>query len=242
MTYANMLFGPEGEQFNTYAAASQRWPLGTLMQLQDGRKYRFASAGGSTLVIGNLLQSAANVANHVDTTAVASAVGARTPTTTLGATAATANQYAEGYFNVSVAPGSGQVYAVDNHLAVASAGILTANLAAGHAIRVALTTTSRVDLIANPYKSVIQAPATTPTGVTAGAAVSAPTTTQHGWVQTSGMASILTAGTAVLGEPVSTSGTAGAAMPSAAATDAQAGTVQRVAASTAWSDVNLTID
>ena len=240
MAYPNQLYGPEGEQFNTYGATQQRWPFATLLQLQDGRSYRFARAGGSTLVIGNALQSAANAASDVDVTAIAAAVGARS-LDAITTNPTVLNRYAEGYVAVSVAPGSGQVYAIDNHLAGTTAAI-TFNFAAGHSIRVALTTTSRLDFIANPYKSVIQSPATTPTGAHAGVAVSAPTTTQHCWVQSSGLASVLTAGTVVLGEPVTTSGTAGAVMPSAAATDAQFGIVQRVAASTAWSDVYVTID
>ena len=63
MSYPSIeIYGPEGEQYNTYAAASQRWPFGTALRAQDGRMYRFARAGGATLVIGDLLTAAANVA------------------------------------------------------------------------------------------------------------------------------------------------------------------------------------
>ena len=109
MAYPTVLYGPDGEQFNTYAATpinAQRWPFGTQMTLQDGRKYRFCSAGGSTLTIGDIEQSSANVTNDQGRTGIAAAVGARAPTLTLGG-ATTQNLYAEGYFMISVTPGAG---------------------------------------------------------------------------------------------------------------------------------------
>src|SRR3990167_2210890 len=111
MSYPNVLFGPEGEQFNTYAVPARggrgRWPLGTQLLLQDGRKYRFATAGATTLVIGDINQGAANVANDQGRTGIAAAIGDRAPTLTTGA-AVTANKYAEGFFTISVTPGAGQ--------------------------------------------------------------------------------------------------------------------------------------
>lgn len=234
---------PNGEQFNTYASTDERWPVGTLGYLQDGRAYRFSQAGGSTLVIGNVIAAVAPVANHVNLTAAATAVGSRTIACALGATAMTANQYKNGWINVSVAPGSGQMYAIPAHAAVASSGTFTASLDAGDAVRVALTTTSRLDLIANPYRGVIQAPATTLTSPPVGVAVSAPTTGQFCWIQVLGPASVLTAGTVVIGEQViAPTGTAGACGPNSvggAETEAIIGRVLRVAATTAWSTIDL---
>ena len=248
MAYPSLLYGPDGEQFNVYVATGlnpQRWPFGTQMIMQDGRKFRFAMAGGSTLVIGDLLTAAANVANDVGRTGIAAAIGARSPTLTLGG-ATTANLYAEGYWLNSVTPGGGDSYVIDNHLAGTTA--VAFNLAAGHAIRTALTTTTRVDLIENPYKSVIQTPVTTTTAAPVGVAVSAPTTTQYCWIQTAGMASVLTSGTVVLGSPVNNIQVAGAVGPPENTTVATlakqlvVGICQRVAASGAWSDIKLTLD
>ena len=84
----NQLFGPDGEQFNLYS--TQRWPLGTRLQMQDGRTFRFAKAGGTILVVGDLLTAAANVANDVNRAGIATAAGSRAPTLTTGA-AVTAN-------------------------------------------------------------------------------------------------------------------------------------------------------
>jgi len=162
------LFGPDGEQFNIYA--TQRWPYGTKLELQDGRAFRFVKAGGTLLVIGDLLTAAANVANDVGRTGIAAAAGSRAPTLTLGG-ATTANLYAEGFWNTSVAPGGGESRKIDNHLAGTTAVVF--NLAPGHSIGTAVTTTSRIDLIKNPYDGVIQTPVTTTTGAPNGVAVSA---------------------------------------------------------------------
>ena len=240
------IYGLDGEQYNLYTAATdepvvRRWPYGTQLEMQDGRAYRFAMAGGTLIVIGDLLQSPANVADDVGRTGIAAALGARSPTLTTGS-AVTANEYSEGFFVVSVDPGKG-LYAIDNHLAGTTA--VAYNLAAGHAIRVAaLTTTSRVDLIRNPYKGVIQAPATTPTAAPAGVAVSAiAATTGCGWVQTKGLAAVLTSGSLIIGNRAVASIGAGAVGPQAGAglaiAEIDIGTVQRVAASGAWSTIRL---
>jgi len=246
MAYPNVLYSPEGEQYNMYtgvgvAGSGTRWPWGTQLVAQDGRKYRYARAGGSLLVIGDVLQTAATVANDVGRTGIAADLGARSPTLTTGA-AITANYYAQGYFVVDVDPGKG-LYVIDNHLAGTTATAF--NLAAGHAIRIAaLTTTSRVSLIANPYKGLIQFPATTPTGVVAGIAVSAlAATTGEGWVQTAGTAAVLTSGTLILGNIGVTTVGAGAAAPGSSTSqilkEQVVGQVIRVAASGAWSTIRL---
>src|SRR5206468_3746399 len=132
------VLGAEGEQLRSYSDA--RWPLGTRLQLQDGREFRFALAGGSALVAGNLQQAAANTANHQGINpAAAVAVGARAVTVTLGATAAAANEYAGGYLVVEGTAGQGYAYLVDSHPAANSGASLTLTLAAGHSVQVALT-------------------------------------------------------------------------------------------------------
>jgi len=245
----NNLYIPEGEQYSTYAApgaiasmdGGQRWPLGTQACAQDGRKYRFARAAGTAIAPGDLLQAAANAASDVNVTAIAVAAASRS-LTAITTNPTVINRYAEGYVNVSVTPGAGQSYLINDHAAGTTAAI-TFNLAAGHSIRVALTTTSRLDFIANPYKSVMEAPVTTGTAVKVGVAVSTPGTTLHCWVQTRGIASVFTSGTLVLGCPAAYIQVARAVGPVAAvATDAIVGFVQRVSAGSAWSDIFLTID
>lgn len=235
----------EGEAFATYAATDERWPCGTIGHVGSGRLFRFAKAGGATLVIGNVIQAAAPVANHVNLTAVATAIGATTIDCALGATAAVIDQYKDGYVSVSVTPGAGQVYVIKTHPANAGSATLTVTLQPGAGVRVALTTTSRIDLITNPYRGVIQAPVTTLTAQVVGVAVSAPTTTKYCWIQTRGIASVLTSGTVIIGEQViSPAGAAGAVGPNSGGgseTESIVGRVARVAATTAWSSIDLSI-
>lgn len=237
---------------NTYAGATsgasllsgERYPVGTLGTTQDGRWFRFAQNGGVTLVPGNLLCGVAPVTNHVGNTATATAAGATTVTFTQGNTAVTQNQYKDGYLVISVTPGAGYSYPISSHDAVPSATAYAWPLNAD-SVQVALTTTSRIDLVANPYRGVIQAPATVLISNPVGVAVSAPTANQYCWIQVEGVCGVLTAGTLVAGNrAVNAYATAGAVAPETAvaatsATENTIGQVVRVAASTAWSTIDL---
>lgn len=188
-----------------------RCALGTPATSSDGRTFRYCLAGASDLVAGNVIQSSAIVANHLANTPPAVAIGATTFTYTPGASTGVANQYAGGYLQVDTTPGNGYTYQVSGHAAIASSTAFTLNLT--DSIQVALTSSSRVGLIANPYRAVIQFPVTTATGSYAGVAPCIITAAQYGWLQTGGMASVLIAGTPALGALVMTpSSVAGSAV------------------------------
>lgn len=232
------------EARSTYASSvNSQWPAGTLGVTQDGRWFRFARAGASTLVPGNVLAGPAPVTNHVGNTAVATAAGLNTVTFTQGGTAITQNQYKDGWLVVSVTPGAGFTYGISDHAAVGSAASNAYPLAPGESVQVALTTTSRLDLISNPYRGVIQAPITTLTSNPVGVAVSAPTTGQWCWIQVQGVCGVLTSGTLIIGEnAISPAGAAGAVGPNSSGgseTEVVIGQVVRVAATTAWSSIDL---
>lgn len=202
---AVIIGGSAGREYETHS--TQRYPVGTQMVMQDGRKFRYAKAGASTLVVGDLQQAPANITNHLGLTPTAAAVGDRSLTVTLGATAATKDQYADGYAVVLTAAGGMMPIASNPAIGSAQAGTLV--LKSG--VKVAIpATASTIDLVANPFRGVIQHP-TTQTGIAVGVAVSAITAAHFGWVQTSGPAAVLTDGTVVLGDSVMPSnGTAGA--------------------------------
>lgn len=195
--------------------------LGTLGRTRDGRYFRFARAGAVLLVPGNILQSPAIVPNHLGLTAAAAAIGLTTPiVVTPGATLGTLQQYAEGLLGVDTTPGNGFQYGIGGHPAFASATAFNLQLESDDAIQVALTTSSRYGLIANPYNGVIQMPVTTATGVYVGVCVSPIPVAGFGWVQVGGLASPLINGTPALGSTVIavSATTAGAADIAAAAT------------------------
>lgn len=195
------------------SSATQAHPLGTRGYTKDGRRFRYAQCGGTATVAGSMYQSAAPLANHLANTPPAVAIGATSFTYTPGATAGAANLYAEGYLQVDTTPGNGYTYQVSGHAAIVSATAFTLNLV--DPIQVALTTSSRVGLIANPFKNVIVA-ATTVTAPVVGGAPCVIAASEYGWLQTWGPFSGLINGTPGVGIGVVSSATTAGALDVAA--------------------------
>lgn len=209
---------PQGAGQALYtSSATQAHQLGERLVTADGRVFRYAKAGAADLVAGNWLQSPAQIANHQNIAVqAAAAIGATQISVTLGATAATANQYAGGQAVVTVTPGLGQALNILSHPVHAGSGTLVLTLA--EPLRVALTTSTRIDLIPNPYNGVIQSPITTLTGAVAGVATYIIVATEYGWIQRSGPAGALIAGTPAVGSAIVLPGSAaGAAVVDGAA-------------------------
>lgn len=187
--------------------------LGAVSTTGDGRYFRWVQAGATALVPGKMQQAAAEVTGNENLAVAASAIGSTTVTTTTSVTV-TANQYAGGYVVVTTTPGQGYMYQIGSHPAATSA-VLSITLV--DPITVALTTSSVIDLVANPYQSVILCPATA-TGLPVGAAVAATPVSGYGWIQTRGVASVLADGSIAVGVSVCTSAsTAGAVKTNVAA-------------------------
>lgn len=243
------------------------YPLGTQLVVRDGRKFRYASVGATTLTVGNVIQASINLTTDQNMSAAASTtvnpytgvattngLGGAAIGLTHGAATVIANFFAEGYIYVSVTPAGGDYYKVASHVALANgAGTPpdVVNLWPGHKIRRALTdTTSKVNLLSNPYSRVIQLPATLQTGVIAGIAVTPLTGAagrgNFGWLQTRGACGVLTAaGTVVVGQPAIVATTAGAVdlvTTTNIVTSTIVGQFMRIGASAGWSLVYVTLD
>ena len=208
---SNFLTGPVqvAAQGVHVSSADQMHKLGEIVFANDGRAFRYTEAGATALVAGTVQQSQAQDTDTQNLTAVAAAINdtaiAATTTVTV-----TANEYAEGFVVVSVTPGVGKTYKISGHIAYTAAAP-TFNL--HDYVDVALTTTSRIDAFANPYKDVVQA-ATTFTAPAVGVAVDATAIDQFGWLQVLGLCNVLLDGIGVIGEPVIRSnGTAGSVEP-----------------------------
>ena len=172
--------------------------FGTVGFADDGRRFRYAKAGTSALVAGDLLQCPAEVTTEESLTPTAALAGATQVTVTTGA-AVTANKYAEGFLVVTNTPGNGLMYKIKSHPANAGAASLVLTLE--EPLIVALTASSRVDLVFNPYNGVLQNPAT-PTGCPVGVAVKAITGAYYGWIQDQGACSVLAGGNITVGRQV----------------------------------------
>jgi hypothetical protein len=237
-----------GDTSGAALLSGERFPVGMLATTQDGRWHRFAQNGATATVAGSIYTGPVLVAAHVNNTAAATAVGATTVTFTQGATAITANYFKGGTLTVDVNPGGGYTYGIDSHAAVGSATSYAWPLAPGEAIQVALTTTSRLSLVSNPYRNLVIAPTTTLAAAVAGVAQSIIAAKSFGWIQTKGNASVLTDGTVIIGNEVysPSTNTAGACVAEGGSEavhniQKQIGAVLRAAASTAFSTVNLDI-
>lgn len=180
--------------------------LGTRGVTRDGRQFRYVYSGGVALVPGTLLQCKAETTAWENLTAVAASVGA-TSISASSTVTVTANQWSGGYAIITVTPGQGYMYQISSNLAYTAAAP-TINLS--DAIVVALTTSSRIDVVPSNYSEVIINP-TTATGNPIGAAITATPVNNYGWIQTGGVTTLLADGAVTVGTSlVASNGTAGA--------------------------------
>lgn len=177
---------------------AKNFEIGT-RRAHDGKVYRYAKCDtGTPIVAGDLIQSAANggavTAEQDCTIATASTAGASFGYATMKSTGATAkNQYEDGYYIVSdgsAAQGCGQMKKIASH--PATTGAVTCKFTFEDTLEVLISTSAKAGIVKNLYDDVIQAPITTPSGVTAGVApVAVPVATPYFWLQTWGLCPVL---------------------------------------------------
>lgn len=213
--------GPQVIAQGLYDSSSdQLHALGEKTHTNDGRTFRYVEAGGTALVSGSLYQSKVENTSDQNLAVAAASVG-DTEITTTSTVTVDANEYAQGFVVVSVTPGLGKVYKIKSHPA-ASGAVVTLTLE--DPIEVALTTSSRIDLVANPYKDVIINP-TTATSAPVGVAVAPVVADEYGWLGVGGAQPVLADGALVVGTSlVASNGTAGAVEDVASTTQAVVGT------------------
>jgi hypothetical protein len=173
-------------------SATQLADLGSIAETADGRTYRYSLNGAVDLAAGKFNTSPAKVANHTNiAVAAAAVVNARSVSVTLAATATTAGQYDGGYLVVIDVAGQGCAYRIAGTPVIASSGTGVIQLAEG--IATALTTSSKVSLVPNPWSgSIISASAVAL--FCNGTNNVAVTAANYYWSQTGGMASALSDG------------------------------------------------
>ena len=218
---ADLIVGKGGSQYGTvnpYAESStQLFPLSA--QLHYGNNiYRYGQMGSGAVTAGKLVQHAAVIANHTNMTGTAGVAAGETAISveTSGDTDMTLNQYADGYLWVNDAAGEGP-------------------------LATAITTSSELSLIANPYTGLIVAPATE-TGTVMGATVIDMTASYYGWFTVSGPQALLSVGTLVVGNiAVRSGGTAGGVAPATDNVLTEIGEVMAARADTEYSLVYMNL-
>jgi len=170
--------------------------LGTLMDSQTGKYFRYCLNGAAALVKGNLLQEAANDVQF-DALAVQTAgvIGDQYLTLTNGTTTITPFMFDDGTVFSNTA---GAAVTVGDEYTIKS---ITGTLTSGGTIKVwtdrplryaYATSATKVGLNKSPFGGVIQFPITTQTGMPVGGAIyeipaSTATVPVYGWIQTHGV-------------------------------------------------------
>lgn len=222
-------------------SSTQLHQLGSIAETADGRVYRYARAAATALVAGNININADLVAHHTNrAVAAAVAAGAFDVTVTLGATAATLDQYKDGYMTVNDATGEGITYLVNGNMAADSSGTLRVSLA--EPVIVALTTSSEVTMKYNTYDNVIISIADQ-ADQAVGVANTAVTASYYCWLQTRGECAVLADEAVAKGLALTIgSSTVGAVEALDAAGEHQIGVASEALVDTEYRSAFLTID
>jgi len=205
MSFPNTVMGKYG--WEKVQTSGQKHKLGTRMTFDDGRVFRYCEVGAADIAAGAIVQAPAGVANHDMDLAIATAAsGVTSLTVTLGGTAATKNQYKDGYLYINDGTGQGSIYKIKSNAAGDSSGTCVITLDEEDGTVTAVTNGDTiVGLSVNPYSNVIISP-TTVSNIVVGVAPRALTTDYYGWLQTWGPAAVLCNAAGVIGEPVRVGG------------------------------------
>lgn len=223
--------------------STQQADLGARAETSDGRVFRYSLCGATAVVAGKLYDGPATIANHSNVTVqAAAAVGASQISVTLGGTAATLNQYANGVIVINDVDGEGFTYSIKSHPAADASATLTLTLDEGETVVTALTTSSQATLVANQYNGII-IHAAAETGIPVGVGNTQITAAQYGWIQTHGVVSCLhDVSVASLGEAVAASATTNGAVTAGTGALSNVGYSIVLGVSTEYNPIFLTID
>tara|TARA_R110000824_G_scaffold53767_4_gene148528 strand:- start:1998 stop:2744 length:747 start_codon:yes stop_codon:yes gene_type:complete len=204
-------------------SSSQKGPVGTLLELEDGRRFRyarFAAAAAAGILVAP--DESATALAETDNVMTAAAIGATSVLiTTAALDSAVADQFAGCYLNITDDAGEGYQYRIKGNNADQGSDDVTFELFDG--LVVAVSTASDCAILANRWNGVVGATAATDfnvSGVTARVMQSG----FFGWVQTTGLALILADGSIAVGDNLTLSdGVAGAIQLKDAETEALIG-------------------
>jgi len=193
-------------------STSQNHSLGIVAYTRDGRQFRYGRAGAVALTAGQVMQIPAVVPNHQALVTAAAVANSTKVTVTLGATAATADQYKDGYLVIrdTNTTGAGQSFPINGNSVGASSG--TCEIYIGEGVQEALTSASVSNLELSPYGGIlVSSTADTTERVVGVAQVDVPIA-NYAWFQTVGVASVLGNGTITKGAGVIKSATTAGAV------------------------------
>lgn len=225
-------------------SSSKNHILGSVAYTADGRRFAYGQAGAVAITAGQLTQIPAVVANHQALVTAAASVGAVKVTVTLGGTAATADQYKDGYLIIrdTSTTGAGQAFpVVGNSAQTSTTG--TVDVYIGEGVAEALTTASVSNLELSPYGGVLVSTTADTTERVVGVSQVDVPISYYAWFQTYGVSSVLGNGTITKGSGlIKSATTAGAVDIEGTSTITQrVGIAQQTGTSTKYNTVYLNI-
>lgn len=195
---------------------------GTLAHTVDGRMYAYCKAGAVDLAPGKVNIPVATTANHVNQIGIVAPKGTTVLSFNIGATLATQDQYAAGYFVVNDGPGINS-YRIRSNTSAVSSGVITVTIAEDEGLTVATTAASKFSLYPSPLENVVVATASSSL-VASGVANVTVTAANWFWSQTRGYAAVLSDG--IIAKNVS--GILSPSVGGAIVTDGTSGIVERI--------------
>ncbi len=194
------------------SSADQKYALGAILDLPDGRRFRYAYNGG-VILFKALMATAAAIEtkweSEVQTAKTASVFDQDIPVLITTGSNLAAGEWNEGWFNVEsgLAGAIGDMYKIKSHTVHATAVTITIEDVDG--VRTALDSNQVCTIIRNPYMAVIVAATTALTGKAVGVPLVDIPINYFGWLQTRGPCPLIvdTGETLVLGEPVGNTAT-----------------------------------
>lgn len=216
--------------------------LGQIAETPDGRVYQYTRAGAANLAAGLLTQTSATTANDITQTGTVNAIGSTSITYTVGATAVTQDQFAGGYFAVTVGPGQ-NVYRILGNTAVASAGGSITVAIGDTGLTVATSTASKFTLMPHPAADSVVTPGSGNALPCNGVPNIAVTATYYYWSQVGGYAAVLSDGaiTKAVGAVTSLSVSGAAAIETTSTIAQRIGYAPELTVTTAYWPLVLTV-
>ena len=241
-----------GTDFNRLEKnTNPKFKIGHKIEDGDGNTYRYAQFGADTnrgLVVSQDISESSMVDTDNDILAPASCVntddgkiGEKHIEITKAST--TANQYAGARLIITDDVGEGYTYNIVGNTATGNPATGTVRFQIKEKLQVALTAASDYCIVGNKYANLEGETSTDTAACGVSCATMDVSEAPYGWVQTKGVVGILTAGTVVLGNTVTTSaGITGAVAPATSARDPQIGRCLIVGDDTGHSAIDVNFE
>lgn len=247
--FSNAMVSPQGGgDFNIFDVhTNPRYAIGTKIKRQDGNEYIYGSFG-ATVAAGQCVSqdisesSAADIDIVVPASSVSGtdgALGSKFVEVTEASIAA--DQFAGGYLSIEDDTGEGYMYRIKGNTATNDPATGNVRIELYDPIQVALVAATTGNIAGSPYANL--EPSTTTDVLVGGVACTAFAAGELGWIQSAGLATVLTEGTVVLGSGCITAPNDAGAVAPAVETDIleRVGVCVVVGADTEHSIIKLTL-